>query len=142
MLLIFCNYIGLLVAVALPVLGFYIFVLPGFLTSLAAFISLGIPVLVAASLSYAIREPEDRSVTMHVRNQKWILLIFVLGGLLSSLHFFLFFEQFRLRLDISTPLHIATSILWLAVVLMIIAGIASAIHSRLRPRPAPAPRAR
>lgn len=71
---------------------------------------------------------------MHASNQKGILLIFALAGLLGALELFLFYEQFRLRIDIDTPLRIAVILLWFLSVVLIARGLGSATHALLTAR--------
>jgi hypothetical protein len=116
------NYIGLLVAILLPVLGFYVFELPDNAASAAALLSVGLTLGVWANLAWPTASANIQ-VERHFGIQKQVLLIFVIGGLLSSLRFFLFYDQFRVRFNLGNPLLVLTSILWLLSVGMILWGL-------------------
>jgi hypothetical protein len=117
------NYIGLLVALLLPVLGFYVFNLPDNATSAVAMLSLGLTLAVWVGLAWPGAVSANTEVERHFGIQKQVLLIFVIGGLLSSLRFYLYYDQFRVRFNLSEPLLVVTSILWVISVTMILRGL-------------------
>src|SRR5262245_46701664 len=123
---VIANYVGLLLAFLLPVVGFQLMDLPRTGQSLVAIGAIGATLVVVARL--ARKGPTSPDVARHVGNQTRILWLFVLGGLLGCAQVFLFYEQFRLRFDLGVPLQFVSALLWVYAAWLIVSGLADALR--------------
>ncbi len=123
MSVVFFNYLALLVSITLPVISIGVLRLSDSLTIVLLIASLSFLMLTTFLLSKAKLYSEKDFRSSHLRNQKAILIVFVVGGIVSSLRLFLKFEQFRLRVDLDTPLLLLASLLWILTVSMLAIGI-------------------
>lgn len=133
MAIIIVNYVALLHSMALPLVAFYLAEPGSWMTSIAALLSLAMLLLVLVLFRWAGAQARDPDFETHKTNQKRILLLFAIAGLLGSLDLLLFYEQFRLRIDIDTPLRIALGGIWLVALSLIVTGLSTTLHRLWRP---------
>ena len=119
MALVVGSYLGLLCSIALPLFGFYVLDLPGMWTGIVATISAGLVLGIVLLPKGVTSASADAEVARHFRNQRTVLLIFAVGGILGSLRFFISYRQSIF----SIPLLVATSVLWLVSVILIFRGL-------------------
>lgn len=117
------NYGLLAIAMLLPMLAFGAFRVPPAWASIASWLSLAAMLAVGTSLSKLPSAGTWNAAAGQIAIQKRILVLLVIGGLLSTLRLFLVFEQFRLRVDLDTPLLVASAAVWIASVAYLIIGV-------------------
>jgi hypothetical protein len=139
------NYAALLMAMILPWLAFGPFELSRWPTSAAAFVSLGLVVAVVWNQFRARARQPTAEMTKHLDNQRSVIFVFVIGGLVGAFHLIWYYEQFRWRVDMNTIVQMLSWILWLLAAMMVVTGMARALRSyrpvrTSAPEPADAPK--
>jgi hypothetical protein len=116
------NYLLLIAALALPMAAFYLFAT--WVLSLCSVLSIGLIWLVARRTR--LKEDDAKSgVRLHLRIQRWVLLVILLGGIFSALQVFLAGEQLRGRFNFTTFLWALTWLLWSACAVLSVGGCAA-----------------
>ncbi|MEO0617949.1 MAG: hypothetical protein AAFZ01_01575 [Pseudomonadota bacterium] len=118
------NYLILVVALALPVLAFSVQGVPDILLSLVSLVALTSVVAVAMSLRAHKLNDASPAVKRHAAIQRRVLILCVVGGLATAFRMFSYYEQFQFELSLDTPLLIVTILCWLAIVALLVWGIA------------------
>jgi len=135
MALIIVAYLGLLIALTLPSVTFLVGIWSPVIVSSAWWISLGITLVLAITLvRQRAHEHESDSYAWHVLNLRRVLLMVAIGGLLATMSFFLYYEQFRLRFEIAGPLRWLSIGFWLASMLLLLYGAYRSIEDLLEQR--------
>jgi peptidoglycan biosynthesis protein MviN/MurJ (putative lipid II flippase) len=126
------NYAILVFALALPMFAFHF--LPQILLSVSSLISVGFVLLIA----YYTRlrdEAEAVPAVRHLRIQRWVLLLILLGGILSALQVVLAGEQLRSRFNFTSLVWLLAWLAWGASVVLTLQGIAGVyVENRNRQR--------
>jgi hypothetical protein len=128
MVLVLGNYIGLLVAIGLPVLVLRVLSLSNNVTSTALVLSAVLTAMVMF-LVKKISAPANSAIERHLKIQKNLLLLFVVGGLSGTLVIFALYGQLKSALDV------VTLILWLVSVAIILLGIFRSCRELIGRRP-------
>lgn len=128
MQIVIANYFALLSSMIVPFVGYRYFGSSSGSASVIAIFALAFVLLCFVLFSRTRQEHSAPLIQRHLLIHKSVLIVFALAGLLSALQLFLAFQQFRLRLDIEESLGLVLSALWLGTIVLLVFGLASAIH--------------
>ena len=123
MVALFGNYIAIILALLLPITSLKFIRLPDSLTTLCFVVSVVLLLLAARVLSNKALVRGGAPIASHARNQKNIILLLIVGGIASSLHILLKYEQLKLRVNLDTPLLISIVVIWLIVAALLVSGV-------------------
>lgn len=116
------NYYLLVAALLLPMAAFYL--LPAWALSICSVVSIGL--IWCAARGSRLHAGEATSANRrHLRIQRWVILMILLGGILGSLQVFLAGEQLRARFSFSAALWLLTWVLWIGCAALSIGGCIS-----------------